>query len=168
MQIRRIQPSDIPAFHALWTRTYSEGIYIPNPPPPQDRILEVVQKVVAEQIPNFVAVNGEALLGFVEVFPGTMCGRTGEDAHLSGFLGIQIAATHRRQGLGRELMRIAIEDSIRHGFRCIELHVLETNHAAIRLYESIGFQDVGSGNAKEMPNGARVMYRAMTLDLPRN
>lgn len=165
MQIRRIQTSDVPAFHALWTQTYSEGVFIPNAPPSQERILEVVRKVIAEQIPNFVAMDGEALLGIVEVFPGTMCGITGEDADLTGFLGIQIAATHRRQGLGRELMRIAIEDSVRHGFKCIELHVLETNHAAIRLYDSLGFQNVGNGKAKVMPNGASVMSRIMTLDL---
>ncbi|MDP2139273.1 MAG: GNAT family N-acetyltransferase [Gammaproteobacteria bacterium] len=164
MHIRRIHTSDIPAFHALWTQTYSEGIYIPNAPPSQERILEVVRKVVAKQMPNFVAVSGESLLGIVEVFPGTMCGISGEDADLSGYLGIQIAAPHRRQGLGRELMHIAIEDSARYGFKCIELHVLETNHTAIRLYESFGFQDGGSAKVKVMPNGASVMSRIMTLN----
>lgn len=165
MHIRRIQTSDIPAFHALWTLTWSEGVFIPNAPPSQERILEVVCRVVAEQIPNFVAVDGESLVGIVEIFPGTMCGLRGEEADLTGFLGIQIAATHRRQGLGRELMRIAIEDSVRYGFKRIELNVLETNHAAIQLYESFGFEDVGSGKAKVMPNGASVMSRIMTLDL---
>ncbi|MDP2139269.1 MAG: GNAT family N-acetyltransferase [Gammaproteobacteria bacterium] len=165
MRIRRILTSDIPAFHNLWTQTYSEGIYIPNAPPTQERILDVVRKVVAEKMPNFVAVSGEALLGVVEVFPGTMCGISGEDADLSGYLGIQIAAPHRRQGLGRDLMRIAIEDSARYGFKRMELDVLETNHAAIRLYESFEFQDGGSAKVKVMPNGASVMSRSMTLSL---
>lgn len=113
-----------------------------NAPPSQERIPEVVRKVVAEQIPNLVAVDGEALLGIVEVFPGTMSGLSGEEADLTGFLDIQIAATHRRQGLGLELMRIAIEDSVRYGFKCMELHVLETNHAAIRP-RRLGFRMSG-------------------------
>ena len=46
---------------------------------------------------------------------------------------------HRRRGAGRALLRHAERVARREGFALLQLDVRETQHAAIRLYESEGF-----------------------------
>jgi [ribosomal protein S18]-alanine N-acetyltransferase len=45
----------------------------------------------------------------------------------------------RRHGLGRRLMRHVLEDAAKHGARRATLEVRESNVAARRLYEGLGF-----------------------------
>jgi RimJ/RimL family protein N-acetyltransferase len=58
-------------------------------------------------------------------------------------LGLMVARTHRRQGIGRALMEQAVEWARQHGVRKLELHVFPHNEAAIALYESMGFEREG-------------------------
>lgn len=104
MKIRRIQISDDPDFLALWTRAYSEGAFLAKGPPPEAKVLRVVERVVKEQMPNFVAIDGNRVIGAAEVFPGTMCGQTGDGADQRGYLGIQIDSLHRGNGIGLKLV----------------------------------------------------------------
>jgi ribosomal-protein-alanine N-acetyltransferase len=55
-------------------------------------------------------------------------------------------ATHpllRRQGIARVLMDALLEEARARGVRNVSLEVRVSNRAAIRLYESLGFQPVG-------------------------
>ncbi len=47
------------------------------------------------------------------------------------------------RGIGRRLMAAALESLQRRGAECVRLEVRPDNVAARRLYESLGFQDVG-------------------------
>lgn len=165
MQIRRIQVDDVPAFLALWAQVYSEGAFLEKRPPPESRVLPVVERVVKEQIPNFVAIDGQELVGAVEVFPGSMCGFNDDNAERRGYLGIQLAQRYRGKGFGRKLMQAAIDDARRYGFEVIELTVFQSNIAAIELYEKLGFKHTGYGKSIELPVGLATTEQHMALRL---
>jgi len=54
-------------------------------------------------------------------------------------LGLMVAASHRRQGIGRALLDRCAAWARESGVRKLELHVFPWNEAAIALYESFGF-----------------------------
>jgi RimJ/RimL family protein N-acetyltransferase len=63
-------------------------------------------------------------------------------AHVAD-LGLMVAASHRRQGIGRALLAEAVRWSRDRGISKLELHVFPHNEAAIRLYEQFGFEREG-------------------------
>lgn len=56
---------------------------------------------------------------------------------------IGVKPYHRRQGIGRELMR-ALENNATESAEFITLEVRQSNEAAIRLYKSMGYIKVGT------------------------
>lgn len=58
-------------------------------------------------------------------------------------LGLMVARSHRRRGIGRALLAAAVEWARANDVRKIELHVFPHNKAAIRLYEQFGFEREG-------------------------
>jgi RimJ/RimL family protein N-acetyltransferase len=54
-------------------------------------------------------------------------------------LGLMVAKSHRRQGIGRALLEAADGWARDAGVRKIELHVFPWNEAAIALYEQLGY-----------------------------
>ena len=58
-------------------------------------------------------------------------------------LGLMVAASHRRRGVGRALLGGAEDWARRAGIRKLELHVFPWNEAAIGLYEACGYQREG-------------------------
>ena len=63
-------------------------------------------------------------------------------AHVAD-LGLMVAARHRRRGIGRALLRQAVEWARVHQVDKLELHVFPHNAPAIALYESFGFEREG-------------------------
>ena len=86
----------------------------------------------------FVAETGDGIVGRLSV---------SRDPHPSSRhvadLGLMVAASARRQGVGRALLESAVEWAGRSGVRKVELHVFPHNEAAIALYESFGFEREG-------------------------
>jgi ribosomal protein S18 acetylase RimI-like enzyme len=58
-------------------------------------------------------------------------------------LGLMVAASYRRRGVGRALMEAAEAWAREVGVRKLELHVFPYNDAAIALYESLGYEREG-------------------------
>jgi RimJ/RimL family protein N-acetyltransferase len=58
-------------------------------------------------------------------------------------LGLMVARSHRRQGIGRALLAAAVEWARSSDVQKIELHVFPYNEAAIKLYEEFGFEREG-------------------------
>jgi RimJ/RimL family protein N-acetyltransferase len=54
-------------------------------------------------------------------------------------LGLMVAATHRRRGIGTALLDAAVRWARAGDVRKLELHVFPWNEAAIKLYERYGF-----------------------------
>ena len=63
-------------------------------------------------------------------------------AHVAD-LGLMVAASHRRRGIGRALLDEAVLWGRERGISKLELHVFPHNEAAIRLYEQFGFEREG-------------------------
>jgi RimJ/RimL family protein N-acetyltransferase len=58
-------------------------------------------------------------------------------------LGLMVAASHRRRGIGRALLAAAEEWARGAGVSKLELHVFPHNEAAIALYEDFGYEREG-------------------------
>jgi putative acetyltransferase len=58
-------------------------------------------------------------------------------------LGLMVAASHRRRGIGRALLEQAEAWARASGVLKLELHVFPWNEPAIRLYEEFGFEREG-------------------------
>jgi RimJ/RimL family protein N-acetyltransferase len=86
----------------------------------------------------FVAEAEEGLVGRLSL---------GRDPHPASRhvadLGLMVAASHRRQGIGSALLEQAIAWAREVGVRKLELHVFPHNEAAIALYEGFGFEREG-------------------------
>jgi RimJ/RimL family protein N-acetyltransferase len=86
----------------------------------------------------FVAEAPEGIVGRLSV---------GRDPHPASAhvadLGLMVARSHRRRGIGRALLEQAVDWARQSGVLKLELHVFPHNVAAIALYESFGFEREG-------------------------
>jgi RimJ/RimL family protein N-acetyltransferase len=86
----------------------------------------------------FVAEAPEGLVGRLSV---------ARDPHPASYhvadLGLMVAASHRRLGIGRALLERTVEWARTNGVAKLELHVFPHNEPAIALYESFGFVHEG-------------------------
>jgi RimJ/RimL family protein N-acetyltransferase len=71
-------------------------------------------------------------------------------------LGLMVARSHRRQGIGRALLEAAVEWARASGVQKLELHVFTYNEAAIKLYEQFGFEREGLRKKHYLQNGELV------------
>lgn len=80
--------------------------------------------------------NGPAL-GFVQLYPSFSSVRTGPIWVLND---LYVDAAARRRGVGRDLLEAARRHGMATGALRLHLSTEESNHAAQRLYESLGWQ----------------------------
>ena len=59
-----------------------------------------------------------------------------DEAHV---ITIAVDEAHRRQGIARKMMINLLEEAMDKGILCASLEVRASNHAAIELYEKLGF-----------------------------
>ena len=82
----------------------------------------------------------DAAVFVAESDDGRIVGRlsVGRDTHPASKhvadVGLMVAESHRRRGIGRVLLETAVEWGRRHGVQKLELHVFPHNEGAIRLY----------------------------------
>jgi RimJ/RimL family protein N-acetyltransferase len=86
----------------------------------------------------FVAEAGDGIVGRLSV---------GRDPHPASHhvadLGLMVAKSHRRCGIGWALLDTAVDWARETGVQKLELHVFPHNEGAIRLYERFGFEREG-------------------------
>jgi len=81
-------------------------------------------------------------------------------------LGMMVAASHRRRGIGRMLLDAAVGWARAVSVTKLELHVFPWNEPAIRLYESFGFEREGVRRGHYLRDGVAVDAVLMAYHLP--
>jgi ribosomal-protein-alanine N-acetyltransferase len=84
--------------------------------------------------PDLATQTTQALVGFGILW------RIEEEAHI---ISLAVDPAHRRRGLGRRILEELLSQARAAGCRWATLEVRASNQAAIRLYESAGFQLLG-------------------------
>jgi GNAT superfamily N-acetyltransferase len=107
-----------------------------------------------------VAVDGDRVLGTAKMGPN----RAGPGSHVST-ASFMVGAGARGRGVGAAMCRYAIDWARGHGYAGMQFNaVAESNHAAIRIYERLGFEIVGTvPGAFQHPTLGRVGLHIMYL-----
>lgn len=143
--VRAFVPSDIPAAVALESAL--------QPEPWTTGIFEDELKAEGR---SYVVAEADAMVGF----GGVMV--VGEEAHVTNLL---VAPERRRQGIGRQIFRSLVEDSIALGARHLTLEVRSDNLAALGLYQGLGLAPVGIRPGYYRDADALIMW-AHDIDTP--
>jgi ribosomal protein S18 acetylase RimI-like enzyme len=118
--------------------------------------------VLPEPGETFVAVEGGRVLGSAKTGPN----RPGPGAHVStaSFL---VAADARGRGVGTALCRFVLDRARERGYAGMQFNaVVETNRAAVAVYERLGFTIVGTvPGAYEHATAGRVGLHVMYCPL---
>jgi RimJ/RimL family protein N-acetyltransferase len=144
IRVRRAEPGDAAALVALAAAVASE--------PERWLITDGAWRSVGDERRYLHAIRryGDAAVFVAEVADrDEIVGRLslGRDPHPASRhvadLGLMVAATHRRRGIGRALLEQAVKWARDVGVRKLELHVFPHNAPAIALYEQFGFRREG-------------------------
>jgi GNAT superfamily N-acetyltransferase len=109
-----------------------------------------------------VAVDGDTVLGSAKLGPN----RPAQGSHV-GTAAFMVGARARGHGTGRAMGEYAVEWLRSHDYRSIQFNaVVSTNAAAVHLWQSLGFQIIGTvPEAFRLPDGSyadlHVMYLRM-------
>jgi ribosomal protein S18 acetylase RimI-like enzyme len=106
--------------------------------PPINTTEDFVLQNIKGNWPHLVAISEGKIIGWCDI---SALNRP-VFAHI-GSLGIGVLAPYRGQGIGKELMRAALQKAKQKGLTRIELTVRENNASAITLYEKMGFEKEG-------------------------
>ncbi len=102
---------------------------------PLEKIEGFVKESVAIDAVQFVALDGQRVVGWADIFPAW----AHAVAH-TGSLGMGVLPGYRGLGIGRRLLQACINKATGKGITRIELEARADNERAIRLYESMGFK----------------------------
>jgi ribosomal protein S18 acetylase RimI-like enzyme len=139
IEIVPIQRRHIAGFHAVLDGVARERRYLAMlEAPPAAQVRRFVLGNLRHGRTQFVALDDEQVVGWCDVIP---------KAHVtlqhSGTLGMGVAATHRRLGIGTRLMRATLDAAAANGMTRVELIVRADNTSAITLYRNCGFETEG-------------------------
>jgi RimJ/RimL family protein N-acetyltransferase len=130
-----VTESHIPSFHACLDAVCREGKYLTEVEAmPLERFRAVIRHVLANDVTQLVALEGSTVIGWCDIVPG----RSYAIKH-RGTLGMGVAATHRRRGVGTRLLTVCLARAREKGISRVELEARADNIRAIGLYEKEGF-----------------------------
>jgi ribosomal protein S18 acetylase RimI-like enzyme len=132
MRIRKLEPADSQRFE-----TFLRGI------PDEDRTFfkeDLADPGVLRALANedrglrLVALDGGGIVGYLRVLPGT-----GLSSHV-GEMRLVVAPANRRSGVGRDLAKRALVDSVKElGLRKLYVEVVAEQEPAILMFKKLGF-----------------------------
>jgi RimJ/RimL family protein N-acetyltransferase len=160
--IRPAASDDAPALVALRDAVAAEGDLIAATPGERSVVeeeLSLTTLVREGGLPLTLVVDGE-------IAGQLLVSRRNERFHSHvGEVAIIVSNVYRGQGLGRALMETAIDWGRAVGVAKLSLSVFTTNHRAIALYRSLGFEEEGVRRAQVLlADGSRdVMLMALHL-----
>ena len=103
--------------------------------PPLERIEAFVRESVANDAAQFMAVDGDRVVGWADVLP-----RWAHAVAHVGSVGMGVLPAYRGRGIGRRLLEACIAKAWDQGITRIELEVRADNEPAIALYRALGFE----------------------------
>jgi len=111
-----------------------------------------------------VSVDGDAVLGSAKLGPN----RPAQGAHV-GTASFIVSPAARGRGIGRTMGEYAVEWHRVNGFAAIQFNaVVSTNTAAITLWQSLGFETIGTvPGAFRLPDSSYADLHVMYLELER-
>ena len=137
MTVREYTASDLPDMIRIWNEVVEDGIAFP-----QEELLTAESGAVffASQTCSAVAEDGNGrILGLYILHPNNI-GRCGHIANAS----YAVSRDSRGLRIGEALVLDSLAQGKRRGFRILQFNaVVESNAAARRLYERLGFVQLG-------------------------
>lgn len=139
IEVRAIKESDVAGFREALDSVAKEKRYLAQFSAPSiERAIDFVTAGIAENVSQFVALDGVRIVGWADIFPD----KSATMKH-SGSLGMGVVAEYRGQGIGTILLVSCIKKAQGNGISRIALHVRTDNENAIGLYKKVGFQTEG-------------------------
>lgn len=135
--VRPLQPQDLPAATAVWNQVVEDGIAFP-----QQEILDLpaAEAFFAQQDLTAVALLDGRVCGLYILHPNNV-GRCGHICNAS----YAVDRGMRGQGIGKALVQDCLRMGKELGYRVLQFNaVVATNTAARRLYEKLGFVQLGT------------------------
>ena len=124
-----------PSFHQCLDAVAREKRYLAQIEAPLlERVEGFVRESVASDAVQFVALDGDKVVGWADIFPAW--------AHAvqhCGNLGMGVLPGYRGKGLGRQLLQACIDKARTKGITRITLEARADNSTAIALYTRMGF-----------------------------
>ena len=131
-----IRAEHVSSFHSALDAVCRERRYLARlEAPPIEATRAFVLHNIEKGVPQFVALDGEAVVGWCDICPSNK-----EAFRHCGTLGMGVLAFFRRQGIGRRLLVATLGRAREVGLERVELEVYESNGAAVALYRKLGFQ----------------------------
>ena len=140
-----VTAGDTYPYDPAWSSEQAKAVWI-EPPPGR----------------TVVACDDARVLGTAKMGPN----RPGPGAHVAT-ASFMVAGDARGQGIGRSLGEYALAWAAAQGYAAMQFNaVVETNHAAVHLWQALGFRIIGTvPEAFEHPTlgrvGLHVMYRRL-------
>ena len=144
MIIREYRENDLQALISIWNEVVAEGNAFP-----QEEVLDEKSgaEFFASQSYCGVADDNGKILGLYILHPNNV----GRCSHISN-ASFAVGSSARGQHIGEKLVLDCIKNAGRLGFGILQFNaVVETNFAARRLYERLGFKHLGT-----IPKGFRM------------
>jgi RimJ/RimL family protein N-acetyltransferase len=123
-----------------------------------DRTLEGIS---GRRMVSVSAFDGSRMVGNCDINRRRL-----KDVSHTGVLGIVIMDGYRGVGLGERMIRIALHQAQVLGIWLVELDVFATNSIARRLYQRVGFKEVGTIPQKIQRAGMSIDEVTMYIHLP--
>lgn len=139
MLIRTATAQDWPHIYPFFSAIVAAGETYAYP---ENLSLEESRALWMESPPGqtVVAVDADTVLGSAKMGPN----RPGRGSHIAT-ASFMVSPDHGRRGVGRALGEYVLTWAREQGYRGIQFNaVVETNTAAVRLWQSLGFQIIGT------------------------
>lgn len=136
MIVRPYTPADIPAMMEIWNEVVREGVAFPQL---DELTYEAAEAFFAEQSHCGVAETDGEVVGMYILHPNNV-GRCGHICNAS----YAVRSARRGQRIGEALVKDCLEQGKALGFAILQFNaVVRTNTRARRLYEKLGFVQLG-------------------------
>ena len=155
------QPTDWPEIWRVFHAVVATGDTYPFPPDMSEEDARAVWMKSGGREATFVARAADRIVGTAYIRPN----QPGLGDHVANG-GWMIHPESQGQGLGRRFAEYVIDEARRRGYTGMQFNsVVSTNTAAVALWESLGFEIVGTvPDAFRHPSGlvpVHVMYRRL-------